>query len=156
MKMKPLGNNSKAALIVIALFLAIQLIPFGRNLINPPVLKEPRWDKTATRELVRRACFDCHSNQTVWPWYSMVAPVSWLVYNDVVEGRDRLNFSEWGVGRRTGEQMEEIREEIQQGDMPPFQYRIAHPKAWLSDEEERSLIDGLTTTVDNSRTTFTD
>jgi mono/diheme cytochrome c family protein len=156
MKLKPLGTKTKAALILIAIFLAIQMIPYGRQHNNPPVLKEPLWDKASTRELARRACFDCHSNQTVWPWYSMVAPASWLVYHDVVEARERLNFSEWGVGRRTGEQMEEIREEIREGDMPPLQYRVAHPKAWFSDEEVRALIDGLTTTVENSRAKISD
>ena len=60
-------------------FLLIQLVPFGRDHTNPPVVQEPKWDSPATRELAKRACFDCHSNETVWPWYSNIAPVSWLV-----------------------------------------------------------------------------
>ena len=68
-------------IIVVAVggFLLIQLVPFGRDHTNPPVVQEPNWDSPATRELAQRACFDCHSNETVWPWYSNIAPVSWLV-----------------------------------------------------------------------------
>ena len=79
-------------------FLLIQLVPFGRDHTNPPVVQEPKWDSPATRELAKRACFDCHSNETVWPWYSNIAPVSWLVANDTYEGRDHLNFSDWVPG----------------------------------------------------------
>ena len=60
------------------LFVLIQLVRFGRNHTNPPVAQEPSWDSTETRALAERACFDCHSNETVWPWYSNIAPVSWL------------------------------------------------------------------------------
>ena len=137
----------RAAVGGIGLFLIIQLIPYGRDHNNPPVVREPAWDSAATRELVRRACFDCHSNQTVWPWYAVIAPASWLVYNDVAEGRGKLNFSDWLNGRREGEKGGEIRKEIEEGEMPPFQYRLAHPEARLSGEEKQFLIKGLTATV---------
>jgi hypothetical protein len=75
-------------------FTAIQLVPFGHDHANPAVVKEPAWPDPQTRQLAQRACFDCHSNQTSWPWYSNIAPVSWLVQRDVLEGRQRLNFSE--------------------------------------------------------------
>ena len=65
-------------LAVVGLFVLIQLAPFGRNHTNPPVVQEPSWDSAETRALAKRACFDCHSNETVWPWYSNIAPVSWL------------------------------------------------------------------------------
>ena len=95
---------------LVALFVLIQLVPYGRNHANPPVVKEPEWVSPQTRQLAKRACFDCHSNESVWPWYSNIAPVSWLVQNDVDEGRRRLNFSEWGrpireideIGERLG------------------------------------------------------
>jgi mono/diheme cytochrome c family protein len=144
MKRKPLGNIARTAYAVIALFMVMQLIPYGRRQFNPPVLQEPNWDSAATRELARRACFDCHSNRTVWPRYSMIAPLSWLIYNDVTEAREHLNFSEWRKGNRRGE---EISKEIEEGEMPPFRYRIAHPEARLSDEEKRALIEGLTATA---------
>jgi hypothetical protein len=129
----------------LALFLLIQLIPIGRNHTNPAVVSEPAWDSTATRDLAKRACFDCHSNETTWPWYSNVAPVSWLVYNDVVEGRSKLNFSDWNRGHQ--QSMGEISEVIQEGEMPPFQYLLMHPDAKLTDVEKQTLIDGLRNTV---------
>jgi len=137
----------RSAVVAIGLFIAIQLVPYGHEHNNPPVVREPAWDSAATRELARRACFDCHSNQTVWPWYAGIAPVSWLIYNDVVEGRGKLNFSDWLGGRREGEKAGEIRKEIEEGEMPPIQYRLAHPGARLSGEEKGLLIKGLTATV---------
>ena len=85
-----------AVLIGTALLGVIQLLPFGHDHTNPPVRKEPEWDAPETRELAARACFDCHSNQTVWPWYSNVAPVSWLVWSDVVAGAEGAQLL--GVG----------------------------------------------------------
>jgi len=67
-------------------FVAIQAMPYGRASINPPVVNEPMWDSLETRMLTRRACFDCHSNETIWPAYARVAPVSWLVQRDVQQG----------------------------------------------------------------------
>ena len=83
--------------IVVVMGLLIQVIPYGHDHTNPPVVNEPNWDSPQTREITKRACFDCHSNETVWPWYSNIAPVSWLVYRDVSDGREHLNFSEWDM-----------------------------------------------------------
>src|SRR5260221_13711084 len=80
---------------VLALLVAMQLVPYARAHTNPASVQEPAWDSPDTRELVRAACFDCHSNQTVWPAYSYVAPSSWLVQWDVDQGRSHLNFTEW-------------------------------------------------------------
>src|SRR3984957_3077392 len=88
---------SKWGLIVAAL---IQFVPFGHTHTNPPTTKEPAWNLPETRVLFHRACFDCHSNETVWRWYSNVAPVSWLVQRDVNGGRTHLNFSEWDKPQR--------------------------------------------------------
>jgi len=126
---------------LLVLFLLIQLIPYGRNHTNPPVVSELKWDSPATLALAQRACFDCHSNETVWPWYSNVAPVSWLVYADVAEGRRRLNFSDWNRGFQPS--IGEISGIIQEGEMPPFQYLLMHPNAKLTAAEKQSLIDGL-------------
>ena len=76
---------------LLLLLAAAQLVPYGRDHDNPPVVAEPAWGSPATRELARRACFDCHSNETQWPWYSNIAPLSWLIQRDVDEGRDELN-----------------------------------------------------------------
>jgi hypothetical protein len=143
---------SKIILTAIATVLAIQLIPYGKNHTNPPVVREPVWNSPATRELAKKACFDCHSNETVWPWYSRIAPVSWLVYWDVVEGRKQLNFSDWRGGSRKHENQREIVKEISEGEMPPLQYTIAHPEAKLDGQSKKHLIDGLTTTVAGSMT----
>lgn len=122
------------------LFGLIQLIPYGRNHTNPPVVQEPKWDSTQTRDLAVRACFDCHSNETAWPWYTSVAPVSWLTQRDVDEGRRRLNFSEWaGATRRTNE----IARQVSEGEMPMPIYLVMHPSARLTQAETDALVQGL-------------
>lgn len=98
------------------LFLAIQAWPYGRNHTNPPVRGEPPWKSPETRELVVRACFDCHSNETAWPWYSNIAPFSWLVEGDVDEGRKKVNYSEWD---RPQKEARESPESVLVGEMPP-------------------------------------
>jgi len=137
----------KSVLAILVAGIAIQLIPFGRNHANPPVVREPAWNSLATRDLAKKACFDCHSNETTWPWYSKIAPFSWLVYWDVVEGRKELNFSDWRDGSRKSEQAAEIVKEVLEGEMPPLQYYIAHPEAKLDDQSKKLLIDGLAATA---------
>jgi len=131
----------------------IQLVPYGRSHTNPSVVREPAWDSPQTRDLAKRACYDCHSNETTWPWYSRVAPVSWLVARDVVEGRSRLNFSTWGQpnqggeGRRGGRtSSEELVRSVQNGSMPPAIYLVEHPSAKLSPDEQQQLIQGFLAT----------
>ncbi len=144
---------------VVLLFLLIQLIPVWLVESNPPVTSEPPWDSPRTRALAQRACFDCHSNQTTWPLYSRIAPVSWLITWDVVRGRDHLNWSEWNTrGRRgggEGEGREGGRGEgegdaaslVQRGEMPPWYYLTLHPDARLTDSEKQELIQGLQATM---------
>jgi hypothetical protein len=128
----------------VALLLAIQLVPYGRAHTNPPLQAEPAWDSPQTAELARRACYDCHSNETVWPWYSNIAPVSWLVQHDVDEGRRRLNFSEWNRPQR---EARSAGREVQRGSMPPSNYFLTHPSAKLSPQEAQALIEGLNTSL---------
>ncbi len=137
-------------LILFVIFAAIQLIPYGRDQANPPVVREPNWDSPKTRELAKRACFDCHSNETVNPWYSRVAPASWLIWSDIRGGRAALNFSEWQGSGRKGETSAELAKEINKGKMPPFQYAMFHPASRLSEAEKRQLIEGLALTVQQS------
>jgi hypothetical protein len=117
----------------------IQLVHYGRAHDNPPVQAQPPWD-ARTETLARRACMDCHSNETVWPWYANIAPVSWLLQRDVEEGRAAVNFSEW---TRPQEEAEEIAEVVRDREMPPRLYPLTHPEANLSPEERRELADGL-------------
>lgn len=125
---------------IVFMGLLIQLIPLPGRGNNPAVTAEPRWDNAQTAALVKRACYDCHSNVTVWLWYSYVAPASWLVYNDVMEGRSRLNFSEWNRSQRSAG---EIVNAIQEGEMPPAIYLPLHPEARLTAAEKQQLIAGI-------------
>jgi mono/diheme cytochrome c family protein len=120
--------------------LLLQLVPYGRAHDNPAVLKEPDWARRSTRELAARACFDCHSNETEWPWYSHLAPASWLVQRHVDEGRRVLNFSEWN---RRYEEADESAEAVLGGEMPPSSYLVAHPSARLSAAERQTLAHDL-------------
>lgn len=123
------------------LLLVMQFIPYGRVHTNPPVTVAVAWDSSETESLVRGACFDCHSNETGWPWYSHVAPVSWLVQSDVDEGRKKLNFSEGNL-----KEIGEAAEVVHEGEMPPWFYRPAHREARLSPEEKQLLVRGLRAT----------
>ena len=120
--------------------LAMQLVPYGRDHTNPPVTGEPTWDSPATRVLAKRACFDCHSNETQWPLYASVAPASWLVQHDVNEGRAVLNFSEW---RRPQEEAKEAPEAVGEGEMPPAAYALVHAHARLNAADRQRLAQGL-------------
>jgi len=106
---------------------------------NPPVTFQINWDSPETERLMRAACYDCHSHETVWPWYSNIAPISWLVAKDVNEARRAMNLS---TGR--GEiEAEEMIEQIERGDMPLPIYVIMHPEANLSEAQKQALIAGI-------------
>ena len=126
-------------IVLLCLFLLIQLLPFGRDYTNPTVSAEPAWDSQRTRQLFMQVCGDCHSNETVWPWYSRIAPVSWLVANDVNEGRSYFNVSEWDRPQE-GDEAAEIYAE---GEMPPKIFLLMHPEARLSEGERQELYNGL-------------
>lgn len=123
----------------------IQLVPYGHERTNPPVLREPAWDSVRTRDLAEGACFDCHSNETVWPWYAKVAPASWLLLNHTTEGRAALNFSEW-KGANPSLAAETARA-VKNGSMPPWDYKLLHPVAQLSETDAADLAAGLTASM---------
>jgi hypothetical protein len=129
--------------VVVIGFLAIQLVPYGRDHTNPPVSGEPAWDSPVTRATAVTACFDCHSNETAWPWYSKIAPLSWRLQKHVDEGREKLNFSEWGTGEQ---ETEEIVKVVEEGEMPPWDYLLMHPEARLSDADLQVFLAGLAAT----------
>jgi hypothetical protein len=124
--------------------IAIQMVPVDRS--NPPVEQEaPVSDEL--REVLRRSCYDCHSNETRWPWYAKIAPVSWLVAHDVHEAREEFNFSTWNRLDREKKRkvMHEIWEQVEDGEMPLGKYLLLHSEARLSDDD-RSLIRDWTQT----------
>jgi hypothetical protein len=134
--------------IVVLVLVVMQLVPYGRDHVNPPVTGEPPWDRPQTRALAVRACFDCHSNQTVWPWYTHVAPISWLTQRDVEEGRRALNYSEWDRGQR---EAHESAKTLRTGEMPPWFYMLPRPQARLTPSERATLIAGLEATFGTER-----
>jgi mono/diheme cytochrome c family protein len=119
---------SRAVVGLLLAFVAIQFVPYGRDHVNPSTISEPAWDSPATRALAKQACFDCHSNETDWPAYAHVAPASWLIQRDVIEGRAVLNFSEW---QRQQEEASDAAEEVLEREMPPLIYRLMHAHARL-------------------------
>ena len=112
---------------------------------NPEVTYTINWDSPQTEQLARAACFDCHSNETRYPWYSNIAPMSWLVNKDINDGRRKMNFS-------TGSHLftDEMEEEISKGRMPLPIYLPLHPEANLTAEQKQQLIDGLLATFGES------
>lgn len=133
---------SFALIAALALFAILQLVPYRVH--NPPVRQEPTWDRPETRALAKRACFDCHSNETVVPWYGHIAPFAWAVRDHVDEGRAALNFSEWD---RPQEEAHEAAEEVQEGEMPPAYYLALHGSARLTPSEQQALVAGLEATL---------
>jgi len=127
----------------ILVFLLLQAVPYGRDHANPPVADTPVWDSPRTEALARGACFDCHSNESRWPWYASVAPASWRIQSHVDGGRRELNFSDLG---RSGEEAGEAAEMVLSGEMPPWDYALMHPEAQLTPELRRELAAGLRST----------
>lgn len=131
---------------VAAVFLPLQLAQPART--NPPVKDDFLKATGAPPEvagLFRAACYDCHSDETRWPWYSHVAPVSWLVASDVNRGRRHVNFSEWPVtnAELARKKVEEMGDEIDDGDMPLKKYTLIHKDARLTDEQRDELTSWL-------------
>lgn len=123
---------------VAGIIIAIQFIPVDRS--NPPVEGEIM-ESTELKAIFKKSCYDCHSNETAWPWYSYVAPVSWLIADDVHTGRKHLNFSNWQniEIRKVTKAKEEIGEMVSKGYMPLDKYVLLHPEAKLSDEEKQII-----------------
>ena len=124
---------------VVALVLVgLQFIPVNRS--NPPITDEVNWNSEETRELAKKACFDCHSHETIWPWYSYVAPVSFMIAHHANHGREYLNFSDWS---QPNEDFDMIKKVIDEGEMPLWNYLLVHSDAKLTPEETEALLSGL-------------
>lgn len=128
----------RAALAIVAVLVLIQLVPVDRA--NPPAEDEVP-APPEVRAVLKRACYDCHSNETVWPWYSRVAPVSWLIARDVREGRDEANYSTWSRydAKRQAKILKKSWKEVEEGEMPPWFYVPLHPEAALGEQDRAAL-----------------
>ncbi len=127
-------------LVVIA-FVVLQILPVGGQLTNPPVTTQIAWDSPETERLVRLACYDCHSNETAWPWYAGIAPIRWLVTRDVLQGRDHMNFSTDSRYDVIG-----IADLVTSGEMPLPVYLLMHPEARLTEQQRAQLVAGIEAT----------
>jgi hypothetical protein len=131
-------------LVMAALFVAIQAVRPSRT--NPPInpaLEIKSFDPVSsqTGPILSRSCDDCHSNRTVWPWYSEVAPTSWLVAHDVNEGRSKMNLSEWGSypAKKRSDLLKDICGEVTKGEMPIAAYTRMHTSARLTAGDVKAL-----------------
>ena len=130
------------------MFALIQFIPYGRSHSDPPATHPVTWDSPQTEQLAMQACGDCHSNQTTWPWYSNIAPISWVVQEHVDHGRQILNFSDFSQNQRGADRAARA---VQNGNMPPGYYTLIHANARLTDAQKQQLIQGLIATFGNQR-----
>ncbi len=143
-------NRLAAALLALGLALvAAQSVRFPRT--NPPI-KSAMPAPARVEALLRRGCYDCHSNETRWPWYTAVAPPSWLAHHDVVEGRKRLNFSAWDAyisdPGTAIHKLEKVRRLADLDEMPPWHYRLFHREARLSPSDRQLLSDWTSREID--------
>lgn len=125
---------------IIAIFFLIQFVPADLPENSDDVSNDIIQTENApedVRLILKKACYDCHSNQTIYPWYSYVAPVSWLIEKDTREGRDELNFSDWAElsKRKKIKILNEMAEEVEEKKMPMEIYTVIHRDAILSDDE---------------------
>lgn len=124
--------------VLVVLAVAIQFVPVARD--NPPVTADLLAPPDA-KDLLKRACYDCHSNETVWPGYSRIAPVSWLVASDVHQARGFINFSEWGEKTADGQTFirQNVWSQVEKDGMPPWDYRLMHAAAKFTAAEKATL-----------------
>jgi len=139
-----------ALIIVLTIFILIQFIPIERD--NP--VSDPSSEielQGEVKMIVQTSCYDCHSNNTTWPWYSYVAPVSWLVTYDVHEAREELNFSMWNTysQKRMNRKFQEIVEEIEEEEMPLPIYLLTHSKADIDQAQRTVLINWANSNLDS-------
>jgi hypothetical protein len=145
------------ALVVVAGFVVIQFANPART--NPPVVKDISANTAVPNDvtaLLHAACYDCHSYETKWPWYSHVAPASWLVIHDVNEGRDNFNFSDWPDDPAwIAKRLKHIHEEIDSHEMPPAKYTMMHPEARLTEAQRKAIMDWTDTLANQLRSSST-
>ncbi len=135
----------KISIAVLIILIAMQLFRIDKK--NPPVIVENDFlalngASPDVQTIIKSSCYDCHSNTSTYPWYSNVAPVSWWVKHHINEGREHLNFSEWGkyTAKKADHKLEECVEMIQEGEMPMSSYTLVHRESKLSEEQKLMLV----------------
>ena len=130
----------KVVIVVIVILIGIQFIPVERS--NPPVTEEIVAPANVS-SILKTSCYDCHSNETNWPWYAYVAPVSFLIAQDVKDGRRHLNFSEWDKydEKKKRKIPDKILEEVEEGKMPLGKYISMHSEAEINQDKLKILKD---------------
>lgn len=134
-------------------FLALAIIQFIRpNTVNPPIVESQKIENHTVvseevNEILKRSCNDCHSNETVYPWYYQIQPIGWYIEDHIKEGRHELNFSEWGSysERKKKRKLKEICEQVESGEMPLPSYLLVHRNAKLSETDVKILCDWTAT-----------
>ena len=147
-------KTTRLLVFLLLVFCALQF--FNRPRTNPPIINN---FVTATRppaelqNLFRAACYDCHSHETRWPWYSRIAPMSWSIANDVEYGRANLDLSDWPTNSvRAAKKLTIMSDDIQSGDMPMKKYRLIHRDARLTDDQRKQLAEWLDATAEKLQT----
>lgn len=132
-------KTKKLAVGLLVIFFGLQFVPVART--NPPEKDQPA-APAEVQVILRRACYDCHSNETQWPWYARLAPASFLIGHDVKDGRKELNFSLWDhyEPRRKGRKLKEIAEQVEKNKMPQWYYVALHQAAKLSAADRELVI----------------
>lgn len=152
--MKPV---KKTALVLVAVFVVIQFIRPAHN-TNRKVLTTDLAKVVAVPNnvltLLQNACYDCHSNNTKYPWYSNLQPMAWMMANHIKNGKEKLNFSEFGsyTGRRQISKLKEIANQIKDGEMPISSYKMMHKNARLSKEQMDLIMDWANSMADSLST----
>ena len=139
--------------VALGVFAALQLANPSR--VNPPVEKDfiaAASPPASVAASLRAACYDCHSHETTWPWYSRIAPVSWLIASDVNEGREHLNFSDWPAETASAaKKLDRINEVMDYREMPPKKYTLIHAAARLTETQRKQIMDWTEAAADKLR-----
>ena len=144
----------KAIWITLAVIVIIQFIDSRLPQTAPPGPKELSVTEkmpSDVKELMSKACYDCHSMESRFPWYSHVAPVKWLVKSDILGGRRHVNFSDWGdyQDKQKVKKLDDIHEEVEKHDMPPSNYLLMHKEARLTDTDRQKIVAWADSTANN-------
>ena len=145
--------KSKILMAVLAVLIAIQFIQPSRNK-NEGVLPSDISHIINVPQnigmLFKNACYDCHSNNTHYPWYTYIQPIGWLIANDIKEGKEKVNFSEWGnlSSRKQKTRLREIKNIINEGKMPLTSYKLMHKDARMNKNQEQLIIDWINKIID--------